>query len=113
MSKFDEKMALYKAEFSKVGKSALDEALFLKVTKALGPSIYLEDASRVSCSDQVEKDRVKERFLIGKMGQTDGKNLDEAINAVCEEMGSSNKNKFRAIFYYMLVVKLGLAGKYA
>jgi hypothetical protein len=113
MSKFDEKMAIYKAEYAKVGKSGLDEALFTKVTKALGPSIYLEDASRVSCSDKAEKDRVKERFLIGKMGQKDGKNLDDAIDAVCDEMGSANKNKFRAIFYYMLVVKLGLQGKYA
>ena len=113
MSKFDEKMAIYTAEFKKIGRASVDEALFLKVTKALGPSIYLEDASRVSCSDKAETDRVKERFLIGKMGQKDGKNLDDAIKAVCDEMGSSNKNKFRAMFYYMLVEKLGLQAKYA
>ena len=112
MSKFDEKVAIYMGEFTKIGKSGIDEALFLKVTKGLGPSIYLEDASRVGCSDSEELKRVKERFLIGKMGLADGKNLDEAIKSVCEEMGSSNKNKFRAMFYYMLVKKLGLESKY-
>jgi Protein of unknown function (DUF2853) len=112
MSKFDDKVTGYMAEFTKIGKSSVDEALFLKVTKALGPSIYLEDASRVSCSDKSEMDRVKERFLIGKMGLKDGKNLDEAVKAVCDEFGSSNKNKFRAMFYYMLVTKLGLEGNY-
>jgi Protein of unknown function (DUF2853) len=113
MSKFDEKVAIYMAECTKIGLKGVDEALFLKVTKALGPSIYLEDASRVGCSDQAELDRVKERFLIGKMEQKDSKDLDAAVKAVCEEFGSANKNKFRAIFYYMLVKKLGLEAKYA
>lgn len=113
MSKFDEKIAIYKTEFTKIGKSGIDEALFTKVTKGLGPSIYLEDASRVGCSDKDELARVKERFLITKMGLKDSKELDDAIKSVCEEFGSSNKNKFRAMFYYMLVKKLGLEGKYA
>jgi hypothetical protein len=112
MSKFDEKIAIYMGEFTKIGKSSIDQALFTKVAKALGPSIYLEDASRVSCADKAETDRLKERFLIGKMGLTDGKNLDDAIKTVCDELGSANKNKFRAMFHYLLVKKLGLESKF-
>ncbi len=112
MSKFDDKVASYMAEFKKLGKSSVDEALFTKVTKALGPSIYLEDASRVSCADQSEMDRVKQNFLIKKHGLKDSKDLDEALKAVCDDLGASNKNKFRAMFYYLLVVKLGLQKNY-
>ncbi len=113
MSKFDEKVAIYTAAMKGLSRDAVDAGLFTRVTKSLGPSIYLEDASRVSCSDKVEKDRVKNNFLIKKCGLTDGPALDEAVAAVCNEMGSSNKDKWRAVFYYMLVKKLGLEAKFA
>jgi hypothetical protein len=113
MSKFDEKVAIYTKAMQGYHRDAVDIALFTKVTKGLGPSIYLEDASRVGCSDQTEKDRVKNNFLIKKMGLTDSPALDAAVSAVCEEMGSSNRDKFRANFYYILVKKLGLEAKYA
>jgi hypothetical protein len=113
MSKFAEALDLYKSQLSGLGKSDLDETLLTAVTKGLGPSIYNTDSSKVSCSDQTEKDRVKNNFLINKHGLADSAELDAAINAVCEEMGSSNKNKYRAVFYFLLVQKLGLAGKYA
>lgn len=113
MSKFDEAMSKYTGSLTgAVKRSTFNVELLTKVAKALGPSIYLEDSSRVSCSDQAEKDRVKNNFLIKKHGLADGKNLDDAINAVCDEMGSSNRDKWRAVFYYLLVEKLGLQGKY-
>jgi hypothetical protein len=58
-------------------------------------------------------DRVKKNFLIGKLGLEDGPELDAAMQNVCEQMGSSNRNKFRAIFYYLLVKNLGLESKFA
>jgi Protein of unknown function (DUF2853) len=114
MSKFAEAMETYKSDFTdKMGLGELDEALLEKVAKGLGPSIYNADSSMVSCSDQTEKDRVKANFLLKKMELTDSAELDAAITATCEEMGSSNRSKHRAIFYYLLVKKLGLEGKYA
>jgi hypothetical protein len=111
MSKFAEKIDLYKTAMSAYVKD-VNEELFMKVTKGLGPSIYLEDASKVSCSDKAERDRVKDRFLIGKLGLKDSPALDKAVEEVCSEMGSSNKSKYRAVFYYMLVKKLGQEGFY-
>lgn len=106
MSKFDEAIERYQSEMSeKLGMSDIDVTLLTEITKSLGPSIYLADASKVSCSDQEELDRVKNNFLIKKLGMEDGPVLDEAIKEVCETLGSSNRNKFRAIFYYLLVQK--------
>lgn len=112
MSKFVEAMDLYKSEMTKMGME-YDEALLTKVTKGLGPSIYNLDASKVSTSDQAEKDRVKNNFLIKKLGMTDAPELDAAVNAVGEKMGKSNRNKYRAIFYYLLVKHFGAEAKYA
>ena len=95
----------------KLGLSC-DEALLEKVAKGLGPALYNKDASTVSCSDQAELDTVKNNFLIKKHGLADGANLDAAIKKVCETMGTSNRNKYRAIFYYLLAEDLGLAGNY-
>ncbi len=114
MSQFDDLLVKYKEELGGTRDvSGVDETLLTAVTKALGPSIYNDDSSRVSCSDQTELDRVKNNFLIGKMGLTDGPELDAALKEVCEQMGSSNRNKYRAIFYYLLVKKFGLEAKYA
>lgn len=113
MSQFDEKVALYAAELKdKAGVSA-DMDLLKAVSKGLGPSIYNEDSSRVSCSDPAELGRVKTNFLIKKLGLTDSDELDAAIKAVCEQLGSSNRNKYRGMFYYLLTVKFGKESIYA
>ena len=113
MSKFDDAIDLYKSSIAEAGLAAPDDTLLTAVAKGLGPSIYLVDASKVSCSDSTETDRVKANFLIKKMGLTDGANLDAAIKAVCDQMGSSNRSKYRAVFYYLLVKNLGLESQYA
>ena len=112
MSKFDEALDKYRSSMSEIGLPAPDDNLLTAVTKGLGPSIYLADASKVSCSDQSEKDRVKKNFLIGKLGCEDSADLDVAINAVCDQMGSGNSTKHRAVFYYLLVKQTGLESKY-
>ncbi len=103
MSKFDEKVALYQEEFSKL-KVKIDDTLLKAVTKGCGPVIYLPDASKVSSSDKVELDRVKENFLIKKLGLPDNSALDAGINAVIDIFGRSNSSKYRAMFYYLLVI---------
>ena len=112
MSKFVEAVELYKSEMTKLGME-YDETLLTKVAKGLGPSIYNLDASKVSTSDQSELDRVKANFLIKKLGMTDSAELDDAIKAVGEQLGKSNRNKYRAIFYYLLVKHFGKESHYA
>jgi hypothetical protein len=106
MSKFNECVELYKAQNSQLGLG-LDEALLIGVAKGLGPSIYNPDSSKVSGSDEKEKATVKNNFLIKKLGLTDSPALDAAIEEVMTQLGSSNKNKQRAVVYALLAKKFG------
>ena len=96
---------------NKCGVTA-DMGLLTKVTIGCGPSIYNKDAATVSCSDQGELDTVKNNYLIKKLGLKDGPKLDEAIKKVCATMGSSNRNKYRAMFYYLLCKEFGKESVY-
>ena len=106
MSKFEEAIGVYKAEFEKIGIE-YDEDLLRKAAKACGPSIYLKDASKVSASDPAELGRVRANFLIKKLGMADDDSLDAGIAAVVEQLGKSNRNKYRAMFYYLLLKHFG------
>ncbi|MBC8109452.1 MAG: DUF2853 family protein [Verrucomicrobia bacterium] len=112
MSKFDEAIVDYQAELEKTGIS-IDETLLKAVAKGLGPSIYNADSSKVSSSDPEEIARVRNNFLIGKLGLPDGPELDTAIQEVVETLGASNRNKYRAIFYALLVKKFKKEDFYA
>ena len=102
MSKRDELIEKYAAEIqSKFGEKA-DLALLTKVTIGLGPSIYNLDASKVSGTDEKEIATVKNNFLIKKLGLKDSPQLGEAIDSVIAKYGVSEKNKYRAVVYYML-----------
>lgn len=104
MSKFDEKVATYKAFMDEKGMRSNTE-LLAAVTKGLGPSIYKADAETVSGSDAKELATVKNNFLIKKLGLADSSDLDEAIDDVMERIGKSERKKYRAVVYYMLVKK--------
>jgi small subunit ribosomal protein S1 len=112
MSKLQEKIELYTSEAEKLGLG-LNAELLATVTKGLGPSIYKEDAEKVSSSDKKELETVKKNFLIKKLGLEDSEKLDEAIEAAIEKIGKSNRNKYRAIFYTILVEELGAQSFYA
>jgi hypothetical protein len=103
MASFQECMDTYKSEFKKLGVS-FDEALLEKVTKGCGPSIYNNDSATVAATDKSEVDTVKNNFLIKKLGLSANDDLDGAIAKVVTIFGSSNRNKYRAMFYYMLTV---------
>jgi small subunit ribosomal protein S1 len=103
MSKLQDKIVFYTEEANRLELS-INNDLLAKVTKGLGPSIYNVDAEKVSSSDEKELETVKKNFLIKKLGLEDSPVLDEAITKVVETMGTSNKNKYRAIFYALLVV---------
>jgi hypothetical protein len=104
MSKLEEKIAAYTAEAKKL-KLDLDENLIAAVTKGLGPSIYKADAETIAASDKAEIDRLKTNFLVKKLGLKDDSKLDDAISEVIEAVGKSNKHKYRAIVYALLVKK--------
>jgi hypothetical protein len=106
MSKFEECMDTYRGEFKKIGVK-FDDELLTKVAKGCGPSIYNRDASTVAGTDPKELDTVKNNFLIKKLGLSASDDLDGAIAGVIEKFGSSNRNKYRAMFYYMLTEKFG------
>lgn len=83
-----------------------EEELLIKITRGLGPSIFKRDAASVSTSDEKEIYTVKHNFLINKLGLEDGEYLDKAISVVANLMGKTNRVKYRAIFYYLLVKEL-------
>ena len=105
------KITMSKNDAAKMGIS-VDADLFTAVAKGLGPPIYNRDSFLVSGTDPDELNRVKESFLIGKLGLSDGPELDQAIQDVVEQMGRSNPNKHRAIFYYLLVKKFNKESVY-
>ena len=67
----------------------------------------------VGASDKEELKRIKANFLIKKLGLTDGANLMDGINAAVDTYGKSERNKFRAVFYYLLVKHFGKEKVYA
>ena len=111
MSKLQEKIDLYTEEVNKLGIK-INTDLLASVTKGLGPSIYKADSEKVSSSDTKELETVKKNFLIKKLGLEDSPKLDEAIAKAIETIGSSNRNKYRAIFYTILVEQLGVQSHY-
>lgn len=104
MSKRDELITKYAADLKEKCGVTPNMDLLTKVTIGCGPSIYNADSSTVSGSDQKELDTVKNNFLIKKLGLSDSPDLDKAIDAVIEQYGRSNKNKYRAVVYYLLTV---------
>lgn len=84
-----------------------DMDLLTKVTIGCGPAIYDADAETVAASQPAELETVKKNFLIRKLALADGPELMEAINAVIETYGKSERNKYRAVVYYMLTKHFG------
>jgi hypothetical protein len=102
MSARAEKIALYAKDMEEKLGEKPDMDFLTKVVIGCGPSIYNKDAETVAGSDQSELDTVKNNFLIKKLGLSASDKLDEAIASVIEKYGKSNKNKYRAVIYYML-----------
>lgn len=112
MSKRDELIAKYAADLKdKCGVNA-DMDLLTKVTIGCGPSIYNADSATVSSSDESELATVKNNFLIKKLGLKDSADLDKGIASVMDTYGQSNRNKYRAVVYYLLVKHFGKESAY-
>ena len=112
MGKRDDLIAKYADDLKNKCKVTPDMALLTKVTIGCGPSIYDNDAQTVAASDKEELERIKTNFLIKKLGLADGPSLMQGIDAAIETYGKSERNKFRAVFYYLLVKHFGKEAAY-
>ncbi len=102
MGKRDELIAKYADDLKNKCKVTPDMALLTKVTIGCGPAIYDTDAETVAASQPTEIERIKKNFLMKKLGLKDGPELDAAIASVIETYGKSERNKYRAVVYYLL-----------
>ncbi|MDA7707462.1 MAG: DUF2853 family protein [Flavobacteriaceae bacterium] len=89
-----------------------DMELLKKVTVGCGPSIYNSDSSTVAVTSESELSILRNKFLIKKLGLSDEDKLDQGIQAVIEQYGRSNRHKYRAVFYYLLVLHFGKESVY-
>ena len=107
MSKRDDLIAQYAGDLRDKCGMEPDMDLLTKVTIGCGPAIYNADASTVAGTQESELETVKNNFLIKKLGLSDGPELMDAINSVLTTYGQSNRNKYRAVVYYMLAKHFG------
>lgn len=113
MGKRDELIAKYADDLkTKIGVDP-DMDLLAKVTIGCGPAIYNADAATVASSQETELETVKNNFLIKKLGLADSPELMDGINAVIEQYGTSERNKYRAVVYYLLTKHFGKEAVYA
>lgn len=112
MSKRDDLIAQYADDLKTKCKMTPDMDLLTKVTIGCGPAIYNADSQTVAASDDSELETVKKNFLMKKLGLADSPKLMEAINAVIDTYGRSERNKYRAVVYYMLTKHFGKESVY-
>jgi len=97
-------MSNYLADVQKYDSTA-DAAAVDKIVKHLGIALRSRDASLVSCNDPDELARVREKWCMKKLGETDAARCDSAIEKVCETMSADN-TKSRVTFYYLVAKRL-------
>ncbi len=112
MGKRDELIAKYAGDLQTKCGVTPDMDLLRKVTIGCGPAIYDNDAQTVAASDPEELERIKTNFLMKKLGLPDSPALMEGIQAAVETYGRSERNKYRAPFYYLLVTHFGKEAVY-
>ena len=113
MGKRDDLIAKYADDLKNKCGMTPDMALLTKVTIGCGPSIYDADAATVAAGQASELETVKNNFLVKKLGLKDGPLLMDAINSVIETYGRLERNKYRAVVYYMLVKHFGKEAVYS
>ena len=112
MGKRDDLIAKYADDLKNKCGMTPDMALLTKVTIGCGPAIYNVDASTVAGTQVSELETVKENYLMKKLGLADSPKLMEGIDSVLETYGKSERNKYRAVVYYMLTKHFGKESVY-
>jgi hypothetical protein len=101
-------MADYLADVKKYDAAANADVVE-KIVKHLGIALRNRDSSLVSCTDPKELERVKAGWVSKKLGITDDKKADAAIQKVCQTMHADH-SKHRVTFYYLVAKDLGKLG---
>ncbi|ETW12831.1 hypothetical protein ATO8_09818 [Roseivivax marinus] len=112
MGRRDDLIARYAEDLRTKCGMEPDMELLKKVTIGCGPTIYDADSATVAATQPGELETVKRNFLVRKLGLSDGPELDEAIDAVIETYGRSERDKHRPVVYYMLVKHFGRESVY-
>ena len=112
MGRRDDLIATYADDLRNKCGMEPDMDLLRKVTIGCGPAIYDADASTVAAGQEHELETVKNNFLIKKLALNDGPQLMDAINSVIDTYGRSERNKYRAVVYYMLTKHFGKESVY-
>jgi len=113
MGKRDDLIAQYADDLRNKCGMEPDMNLLRKVTIGCGPAVYNADASTVAATQESELETVKDNFLIKKLGLADGPQLMDAINQAMDTYGRSERNKYRAVVYYMLTKHFGKESVYS
>ncbi len=113
MGKRDEWIAKYADDLTNKCGMTPDMDLLKKVTIGCGPSIYNADAQTVAAGQTSELETIKENFLIKKLGLPDSDELMGGIQKVLTTYGRSERNKYRAVVYYMLAKHFGKESVYS
>lgn len=113
MSRRDELIAIYAADLRDKCGVEPDMGLLTKVAIGLGPVIYNEDSSTVAGSQPKELETIRRNFLMKKLGLPDSTDLAAGIDRAIETYGRSNRNKHRAVIYYLLTKHFGKESVYA
>jgi Protein of unknown function (DUF2853) len=112
MGRRDDLIALYAGDLREKCSVEPDIALLTKVTIGLGPAIYRDDSSTVAGTDREELETIRQNFLVRKLGLADGPELAAGIDKALDTYGRSNRNKHRAVVYYLLVTHFGRQAAY-
>ena len=86
-----------------------DADVVQKIVRHLGIALRSKDASLVSCSDKSELDRVRDKWCIKKLGETDAGAGDAVVAKVCATM-KGDRQKSRVTFYYLVAKEMGKLG---
>ena len=113
MSKRDDLIAIYAGDLRDKCGVTPDMDLLTKVTIGLGPAIYNADSSVVSGTQDSEIETIRANFLVRKLGLKDGPELKAGIDKALETYGKSNRNKHRAVVYYLLTKHFSRESAYA
>lgn len=107
MGKRDDLIAKYAEDLKAKCNIDADMDLLKHVTIACGPSIYNRDSSTVSGGSTTELETVRDNFVMKKLGVEDAEKAMGGVYSAIDTYGKSNRNKYRAVLYYLLTKHFG------
>ena len=85
-----------------------NEDIVRKIVNHCGIALRSEDARYVSCSDETERNRVRDSWIKKKLGLTGtDAELDKKVQNVCHLM-QRDQRKNRVTFYYLIAKAEGV-----